>query len=113
MMNNKRQLSFSEKVIALVLTIPRGKVVSYGQIASCIGSPRSSRAVGWTLSRLYGEKTIPWYRVVNRNGELSIVNPYVSAKIQAELLKKEGVKVNFTAGIYKLDIKKYQFHFDS
>lgn len=111
MMQKKSEYSFSEKVIEVVLTIPYGKVVTYGQIATCLGNPRASRAVGWTLSRLYGEELVPWYRVVNRNGELSIINPFVSAKIQAELLKKEGVVVKIKNENYKLDLKRYQHLF--
>ena len=65
--------SFSEKVFVCVKKVPRGKVVSYGQVASMVGKPRAARQVGWALRTLdIADISIPWWRVVNQKGFLSI-----------------------------------------
>ena len=63
---------FKEKVIEVVSLIPFGKVVSYGQVALYIGIPRAARQVGWMLNRMEGDVQIPWWRVVNNQGRISI-----------------------------------------
>ncbi len=92
--------SFYEQVYAVVRRIPRGQVSSYGRIAAMLGRPRAARAVGYALNAL-GDKrddpayqNIPWQRVVNSQGRISIVNREKSANRQAELLREEGVDVS-------------------
>ncbi|MEI6478128.1 MAG: MGMT family protein [bacterium] len=77
----------------LILRIPAGRVMSYGQVAKMAGLPRGARMVGWSLRTLPPNTNIPWHRVVNRLGRLSIVHPYLGAEQQAALLRKEGVEV--------------------
>ncbi len=94
------QPNFYEQVYALVRHIPRGKVSSYGRIANMLGRPRAARAVGYALNALSDKKDdpayadIPWQRVVNSQGRISIVNREQSANHQAELLRAEGVAVS-------------------
>lgn len=94
------QPNFYAQVYALVRQIPRGKVSSYGRIANMLGRPRAARAVGYALNALSDKKDdpayadIPWQRVVNSQGRISIVNREQSANHQAELLRAEGVAVN-------------------
>lgn len=95
----------------IVSSVPAGKVVSYGQVSARMGSPRSSRMVGWGLGRLPYDTKVPWHRVVNRFGELTIVHPFIKASSQAELLKKEGVEVKLTGDLYKVDLKKFGYNF--
>ena len=102
-----------DRVYKVVSSVPKGRVVSYGQVAASLGSPRASRAVGWALSRLPYGSEVPWHRVLNRKGQLSIVHPFVTAKNQAELLKKEGIEVKLVNDLYEVDIKRYHFLFDS
>ncbi len=91
--------SFFEQVYAVVRRIPPGKVSSYGRIAEMLGRPRAARAVGYALNALNGKKgdtrynDIPWQRVVNSAGRISIVNREHGANMQAELLRGEGVTV--------------------
>ncbi len=69
--------SFSSNVLRVVKSIPKGRVMSYGQIALVCGNPRAARQVGWVLSGLSRsrilEESIPWWRVVNRDGVITIV----------------------------------------
>ncbi len=92
--------SFYEQVYAVVRRIPRGRVSSYGRIAAMLGRPRAARAVGYALNALSDKRddpayqNIPWQRVVNSQGRISIVNREKSANRQAELLREEGVDVS-------------------
>ncbi len=92
--------NFYEQVYAVVRRIPRGKVTSYGRIAKMLGSPNAARAVGYALQALKDKKgspaydDIPWQRVVNSQGRISIVNREFGAQLQAELLREEGVIVS-------------------
>lgn len=99
--------NFKDKLFLAVKTIPKGKVMSYGAVAASLGKPRSARAVGWTLHTLDGTEAIPWWRVVNAAGYLSIRGNTVSSKsLQKKFLEKEGVIVS---NDFKLDMEKYSF----
>lgn len=91
-------------------TIPRGRVATYGQVAALCGAPHSARQVGWILFR--SVQTLPWQRVINREGRLSIVNPEVTAAQQAVLLRKEGVEVTEHDGSYWVDLQTYLWNPD-
>ncbi len=64
---------FFARVYALVRRIPRGRVVTYGQVAALLGVPRGARAVGWALRALPEDAAarVPWHRVVGRDGRIS------------------------------------------
>lgn len=68
MQENKTQ-NFFARVYEVVALVPRGKVISYGQIAALLGSPRSARQVGWALSTCPEE--LPWQRVVKADGSVT------------------------------------------
>ena len=92
--------NFYEQVYAVVRQIPRGQVTSYGRIAGMLGAPNAARAVGYALRALKDRSEdstyadIPWQRVVNSQGRISIVNREYGAEIQAKLLRAEGVVVS-------------------
>lgn len=92
--------NFYEQVYAVVRRIPRGKVTTYGRVAAMLGRPRAARAVGYALNSLKDKKgqpeyeNIPWQRVINSQGRISIVNREHSAQQQAALLRSEGVAVS-------------------
>lgn len=88
--------NFRQNVIAVIKKIPIGCVATYGQIAAMAGSPRGGRIVGGILASLGPEEiNIPWWRVVNRNGYLSIRGHMIEAKeLQRELLVRERVDVS-------------------
>lgn len=83
--------TFSERVFSMVRRIPPGRVVSYGGVAALLGTPRAARGVGRALSTLPTDSDVPWWRVVNRNGEISIKGAPGLAALQRTLLENEGV----------------------
>jgi methylated-DNA-protein-cysteine methyltransferase-like protein len=92
--------AFRERVEALVRQIPRGRVMTYGQIAALCGSPRAARIVGGIAH--YGDPDLPWQRVVNKTGILATGYPGGRAG-QAEALRTEGVHVS---DVYRVDVAK-------
>jgi methylated-DNA-protein-cysteine methyltransferase-like protein len=83
--------SFSHRVKELIKRIPRGKVATYGQIAAYAGNPRAARQVVWILHSSSGKEKLPWHRVINSKGRISL-KPNYGYEIQRELLRQEGVK---------------------
>ncbi len=94
------KLNFYEQVYAVVRMIPPGQVTTYGRIAAMLGSPNAARAVGYALRALKDTgdapaySAIPWQRVVNSQGRISIQNREYGAQLQAQLLRLEGVTVS-------------------
>lgn len=87
--------------------VPSGKVVSYGQVAAYIGTPRAARQVGWAMRSLEGAPDFPWWRVLNNAGRITIKgNQFNTAQLQKELLEAEGVEINQE---FELDIERYRF----
>ena len=90
----KNDENFFELVFKVVKLIPYGRVTNYGAIARCLGSPQSSRMVGWALNSSHSQiSSIPAHRVVNRNGLLTGKVHFGGATIMQQLLENEGVKV--------------------
>ncbi len=97
--------SFKEAVLDFVKSIPKGKVVSYGQVAAAVGSPRAARQVGAVLGQLYSLSSVPWWRVVNSQGVISIKGNWAATKEQQKaLLLKENIKVNES---FKIEMQKF------
>lgn len=65
--------SFKQRVWQIIAAIPYGSVATYGDVAILAGSPRAARQVGGILKRLPEGGKLPWHRVINRNGEISLV----------------------------------------
>ncbi len=87
-------LSFADQVYQVVVLIPRGRVTSYGAIASYLGAKRSSRLVGYAMNNAHkNPNTIPAHRVVNRNGMLTGKHHFESPSQMQELLEAEGIVV--------------------
>ena len=84
--------AFSERVYDIVRRIPSGRVVSYGDVAGLLGRPRAARGVGWALNSLDADSDVPWWRVINHRGEISIRNPDFAPRVQQALLEEEGVE---------------------
>ena len=94
MMMNSENKEFFEKIYQIVRQIPKGKVTSYGAIATSIGSPRAARMVGWAMNASHFSKDyVPAHRVVNRNGVLTGKHHFPTINTMQELLEAEGVKV--------------------
>ena len=75
----------------LVASIPRGRVATYGQIARLAGYPGHARYVGRALGQLPGDSALPWHRVVNAQGKLSLPAGGEACTRQRSLLESEGV----------------------
>ena len=93
--------SFFSRVHALVRKIPRGKVATYGQIARALGAPGAARTVGWAMRAC--PANVPWHRVINARGEISL-RPTAGFHEQCARLKAEGVRFNREG---KIDLAKY------
>ena len=84
--------SFDRRVWQAVSLIPHGQLATYGQIADLIGAYGCARQVGWALRRLTLPNDVPWHRVVNAKGRISMsLSREGSDWIQRELLMEEGV----------------------
>lgn len=99
---------FKQKVITLVQMVPKGRVVTYGQVALYAGSPNLARQVGGILKQ--NEENLPWWRVVNREGRITIKGTkYADKFLQANLLRSEGV---FVSPDFLVSLPKYRFALD-
>ena len=78
----------------LPVKVPIGRVTTYGAIARHIGSPNSSRMVGWAMNASHQKFDVPSHRVVNRNGLLSGKHHFKGFDLMKQLLENEGIEVN-------------------
>lgn len=99
---------FKDRVLKVVSLVPQGKVVSYGQVALYVGLPRAARQVGWILNGLK-DISVPWWRVINNKGRISIKGSQYSAEEQRQRLLKEGIPVSDDL---TLNIEEYRFNPD-
>ena len=86
--------TFNDRVYALVRQIPPGKVLSYSKVAHLLGVPHGARAVGWALHNLGNNphiEDVPWQRVINAQGYISIKSIENGAIEQRARLEAEGV----------------------
>jgi methylated-DNA-protein-cysteine methyltransferase-like protein len=79
------------RIYAVVRRIPRGRVASYGQIARLLGMPGRARQVGYALSALRDDR-VPWHRVLNAAGRVSLRAAPGADDLQRRLLEREGVR---------------------
>ena len=87
--------SFDQRVWQAVMRIPPGQLATYGQIAELIGAAGCARQVGWALRRLALPSAVPWHRVVNAQGRISMsLSREGSDWMQRDLLLAEGIPVD-------------------
>ena len=85
---------FDERVYAVVARIPPGRLATYGQIAELLGAWGCARQVGWALRRLPLPSTVPWHRVVNAAGRITMTPSREGSDwMQRTLLLAEGIPV--------------------
>jgi methylated-DNA-protein-cysteine methyltransferase-like protein len=92
------------QILAIVATIPRGRVATYGQVAALAGYPRHARHVG----RLLGTApagSLPWHRVLAAGGRIALPTGSAARREQVRRLKAEGVKVHQG----RVDLARYQW----
>ena len=90
---SQQNSDFFSNVYDVVRLIPEGRVTSYGSIAKYLGTPRSSRMVGWAMNACHNLNDVPAHRVVNRNGMLTGKMHFNPPERMEELLASEGVVV--------------------
>lgn len=81
---------FHARVYAAVRQVPAGRVATYGDIATVLGSPRVARHVGWALAALK-DPEVPWHRIINAEGRISFRGDTPRAILQRARLEAEGV----------------------
>jgi methylated-DNA-protein-cysteine methyltransferase-like protein len=92
---------FRQRVEALVAQIPKGRVMTYGQIAALCGNARAARIVGGIAH--FGDPNLPWQRVVNRHGGLASGYPGGRAG-HKQVLEAEGFEVSED---YRVDVETF------
>ena len=96
----------ARQILQVVALIPYGKVASYGQIAKLAGLPKHARLVGYVLKHLDQATEIPWHRVINSQGKISLSKlDHCRDNIQRLKLLEEGVMVIAD----KINLKQYQW----
>ena len=98
-----REPSPRERIWQIAALIPAGKVASYGQVATLAGIPNGARFAGSVLRELPAGSRIPWHRVINAAGRISLPPGSTSAQRQRALLLAEGVLVVNA----RLDLKRF------
>src|SRR5262249_6237009 len=85
---------FHERVYAVVRSIPPGRVTTYGDVAAALGLRSAARQVGYALAALpAGRPDVPWHRVVNHAGRVSLRADGRPSAEQRRWLAREGVRV--------------------
>jgi methylated-DNA-protein-cysteine methyltransferase-like protein len=97
---------FEQQLYAWLAQVPRGKVVTYGQLARLIGRPNGARWVGRQMGRLPRDSVLPWFRVINASGRSSIPVDSSGWNRQLRLLRDEGVEI--VDG--RIPLKRYQWN---
>ena len=89
-----KEYTFFADVYDVVRQIPKGRVTTYGAIATYTGTKLSARMVGWAMNAAHVAKPkVPAHRVVNRNGILTGKFHFATPTLMEELLKKEKIEV--------------------
>ena len=99
----KQMKTFKQKVFEVVMKIPRGKTMSYKEVARRAGNAKAARAVGKILKTNYDPK-IPCHRVIKSDGTIGGYNRGIKQK--AKLLKKEGVMQSGRTITKRLTLRK-------
>lgn len=94
---------FTRETISIIKNIPEGKVLTYGLVAELAGVPRAARQVVRTLHSLSEKYDLPWHRVVNSKGIISLTS-IEGKKHQKQLLEQEGIKVSDN---YEVNLNTY------
>ncbi len=94
------------RIYAVVKRIPRGRVATYGQVATLAGLDGHARQVGYALHDLPARSNVPWHRVINARGEISPRSAGDSHELQKMLLEGEGVEFSLDG---RVELKRYRW----
>ena len=105
------------RIYAIVNQISRGQVASYGQVAEIEGNC-DARIVGYAMSSLNSDSEVPWHRVINSQGKISVRGSGYGSELQRQLLEEEGVrfdsqdKVDFDIFGWRRPDKEFNYTLD-
>lgn len=100
-------MTFYEKMRVVCLSIPAGRVATYGQIAMLCGAPKNARQVGYGLKQGLAGEDVPAFRIVNSQGILSGEGQFGIPGWQQHMLKEEGVDVTWDGKNWHIDLNTY------
>jgi methylated-DNA-protein-cysteine methyltransferase related protein len=95
---------YRERVFEIVKQIPKGRVMTYGQIADILGEGYTARTVGFVMHT--ADDAIPWHRVINAQGACSTGRVLLPSDKQQRMLEAEGIKFDLRG---KCDLKTYRW----
>ena len=95
-----------QKIWDVIEQIPIGKVATYGQIARIAGMGAHARIVGYALNNLPPSSNVPWHRVINAQGKISLSRADGGYQLQKSLLEQENIIFQDD----KIDLTKYRWH---
>lgn len=96
--------SFKQRVLQVIAAIPAGSVTTYGDVARLSGSPRAARQVGGLLKRLPADSRLPWHRIINRYGQISLQGDDLLR--QRDALEAEGIEISDDG---QVDLARYRW----
>jgi methylated-DNA-protein-cysteine methyltransferase related protein len=95
------------KIYAVVRRVPRGRVTTYGDVAVLAGMPGQARLVGYALHALPEHTSLPWHRVINAQGGISLGRAHPGGElVQRQRLEAEGLEFRPNG---RVDLKKYRW----
>ncbi|MCF7926215.1 MAG: MGMT family protein [Candidatus Izimaplasma sp.] len=97
---------FTEDVLDIIQSIPYGNVMTYGQIAAVAGNLHGARQVSRILHSMSDKYNLPWHRVINAQGKISLKGEY--GHLQKRLLEQEGIVFKN----HKINLREYRFKFN-
>ncbi|WP_432408852.1 MGMT family protein [Wukongibacter sp. M2B1] len=100
---------FTSKLLEIITNIPYGKVTTYGRVAEIAGNPRAARQVSWTLRAYSNKYNLPWHRIINSKGTISLKRGQ-GFELQKSLLEEEGILVMENG---RVDLREYLWNGDS
>jgi len=95
---------FFQQIMVVISQIPQGKVTTYGEVARMAGYPGYARHVGRALGKLPKDTKLPWFRVINSQGKISLTGE--SASRQRALLENEGIVISDSG---RVQLRCYQW----
>ena len=95
--------SYAEKVKKVIRAVPRARVATYGQVAALAGNPFAARQVVWVLHSCSETDRLPWHRIVNAGGRISL-KPNAGYEQQKKMLEDEGLRFDRCG---RIDFKRY------
>jgi methylated-DNA-protein-cysteine methyltransferase-like protein len=96
-----------QRFYEIVRQIPEGRVATYGQIATLAGLPGQARQVGYAMHAITEEDDLPWWRVINAQGKISL---RMGAELQRSMLESEGVVFDHQG---RVDLDRFQWRLEN